>query len=258
MRIRGGSGLGDAVYLRPVVDYYVKNSGSKITVCSNYPDVFIGSGATVVPFSREKINVVGHYSLRKKEPNTNQWQDVCISAGVPGLALRFDWPVTNPQLIERVRRAAAGRPVVLVHGGRSPMGRSDGFGAELLPQAQAFAHAQAALRDCMFVRIGKGGNLYHIDSEMDLSDKTSICELIDLFCSCDMVLAQCSYAVPLAEAFDKTLIAVWAHKGLTKGVPYIRQITPQKILSKPTSWFIVDNWPKEEIQEEVNGVRLVC
>jgi hypothetical protein len=252
-RIRGGSGLGDAIYQRPIAEHFVR-LGEQVVVCSDQPDVFTGSCAEVQPFRRDNIDVLAHYVGGKNNPNTNQWQDVCASAGVD-VPLSFQWTVKNQAMVEDFRHMAAGKPVVLVHGGRAPMARTDGFGAELLPQRHAFDAALDALQqDCFLIEVGKGTELYPLRADIDLNGRTSVHDLFDLAWMCDAVVGQCSFVVPLAECFDKPLLAIWAAHGMQANRhPYIKAITPQKILSKPTSTFVVDDWPVEQIQEVVRA-----
>lgn len=246
--MRGGSGLGDAIYLRPIVEHFI-GEGRRVTICSDYPDVFDGTGAVTNRFDRFNIDVLAHYTAGKRNPDTNQWQDICASARIPEIPLRFEWRVRNHGLMNAIRADAAGRPLVVVHGGRTPMGRKDGFGKELLPEREAFALALLELGDCFTVRVGKGEELYPLPVNVNLQDSTSVTDLLDLARTCDAVVGQCSFAIPIAEVFDKPLLAVWAARGMESHHvhPYIRQITPQKVLSKPTSSFVVDDWPAERI-----------
>lgn len=246
-RIRGGSGLGDSVYVRPIADYFVAR-GDPVTVCTDYPDVFRGSGVTTERFGRDRINVLAHYVRGKTDTRTTQWEDVQASAGVRGLELAFPWEPQNPGLVAALRDRAAGRRLVLVVGGRAPMGRKDGFGIELLPSEQTFGRAVAALGECYLVGVGRDKPIYSFPVHENLNGSTSVADLLDLFQACDGVLAQCSFAVPMAEVFDRPLLAVWAARGLCAREPYIRQITPQKILSKPTSSAVADNEPAEVIE----------
>lgn len=253
-RIRGSSGIGDALYVRPFVEHFAR-LGERLIVCTSYPDVFLGTDAKFEPFTRLKIDIVATYTLGKNNPATTQWQDVCACAGV-NLPLQIQWQPRNQALVQELRAKANGRPLALVHGGRVPMGRTDGFGKELLPQRRAFEAALAELADCYTVRIGKGADLYPLPVSLDLNGLTSVPDLIDLGQSCDGVVGQCSFAVPLAEVFDKPLMAVWAEKGMKAQQAYVRQITPQKVLSKETSSFVIDNWTDEQIREEVRAFRL--
>jgi hypothetical protein len=255
-RIRGGSGLGDAIYVRAVADYLIAH-GEEVEACSDYPDVFLGSGAVVSPFRRDRIDVLCHYSARKYKTDTNQWQDVCAAAQIPQMPLQMRWTMRNDALIDELREKAKGRPIVLIHGGRMPMGRTDGFGSELMPDRLAFEAAIDGMQDCYLVRIGKGSQTYPLDVHIDMNGNTSVADLFDLAQACDGVIAQCSFAVPLAEVFDKPLLAVWASRGLRGGHPFIRAITPQKIFSKPTSAYLMDNWSETQISAASESFRHV-
>lgn len=255
-RIRGGSGLGDAIYLRPIVEYFIR-AGELITVCCGYPSVFDGTGATVLPFDRFNIDVLAHYTAGKLQRGTNQWQDICLSAGVQ-VPLRFDWTVKNTALIERLRTQAAGRPLVIVHGGRVPMARTDGFGRELLPAREAFDAALAAISNCFLVQVGKADQVYPLKVDLSLNGSTSVSDLLDLGSSCDAIVGQCSFVIPLAEAFDKPLLIVWAAEGMSPARHYyISSITPEKVLSKSSSKFVMDNWPQQKIREVARAFRNV-
>lgn len=253
-RIRGGSGLGDAIYQRPIAEYFVR-AGEQVVVCSDHAGVFEGSGAEVQPFRRDNIDVLAHYVGGKNDTRTNQWQDVCASAGVV-TPLSFSWSIKNTAMTEDFRTMAAGKPVVLVHGGRAPMARTDGFGAELLPSRQAFDTVLDALQDCFLIEVGKGTELYPLRADIDLNGRTTVADLFDIAWMCDAVVGQCSFVIPLAECFDKPLLAVWAAHGMeATRHPYVRSITPQKILSKPSSAFVVDDWQADRIQEAVRAFR---
>lgn len=257
IRIRGGRGLGDSLYLRPIVDY-LRRLGERVTALSDYPDVFAGSGADVQPFTRQGVNLLAHYTSGMCNPDTTQWQDILRSARMPpGLPLRFDWQVKNHALVDALRVRAAGRPLVLVHGGKEPMNRTDGFGLELMPERWAFVTALEALSDCFLVRVGKGPRLYELPADADLNGGTTVSDLLDVASQCAGIVAQCSFAVPLAECFDKPLLAVWSAQGLVARQAYVRQITPRKVLCGARDAFVMDDWSPERIREVASALRAV-
>lgn len=253
--LRGPSGLGDSVYLRPIVEHLVRR-GEKLRVLSDYPDVFRGVDAEVTPFLRlQKPDVMAHYVGGKSSTTTTQFEDMCISAKiVEKIPFRFDWSVSNAALIDLIADFAAGRKVVVVHGGRTPMGRKDGFGAELLPQKPAFDAVLAALEGCFTVRVG-GDTKYPLKVDLDLQGKTTVRDLLDIFKACDAAVVQCSFAVPMAEAFGKPLLAVWAAAGLKAKHSYVKAITPKKIFQNASSRHVFDDWPAEKIRESALAFR---
>ena len=257
IRIRGGRGLGDSLYLRPIVDHLVCR-GKRVVALSDYPDVFADSGAAVEPFSRTGVTVLAHYTAGKANPQTTQWQDILASARIDGaLPLRFVRAVKNTALVADLKAQAGNRPIIVVHGGRVPMGRSDGFGMELLPRKETFDCVLAALSDCFLVRIGKAPLLYPLNVDVDLNGSTSISDLLDIAVSADCFVAQCSFAAPLAEVFGKPLLAIWSASGLKSKTQFIAQITPRKILTNKTSSHVVDDWPTEKITECIHAFRAV-
>jgi hypothetical protein len=251
--IRAGSGLGDSIYLRPIVEYFVRQ-GEQVVALSNFPDVFIGSGASVEPFRRDRVDVIGHYTEGKKNEGTTQFQDMCQRAKIPDIQLQFDWAIKNHALIERLQKQANGRPIVIIHGGRAPMARTDGFGIELLPEKSAFDAVLNAIEGCMVVAIGsKDGQKYTLKSEIDLTGQTTVADMFDIASICSGIVAQCCFAIPLAEALNKPILTIWSDRGIRCNNEYVNTITPKKILSKPTSCFVMDNWPEEQIQGVVRA-----
>jgi ADP-heptose:LPS heptosyltransferase len=138
------------------------------------------------------------------------------------------------------------------------MGRTDGFGKELLPDQRAFEAVLSQLTDCFTVRIGKGADLYPLKVSVDLNGGTSVSDLLDIGSVCDAVVGQCSFAIPLAEAFDKPALFVWAAHGMQYNMhPYIKAITPAKVLSKATSHYVMDDWTEERISDGVEKWRKI-
>lgn len=254
MRIRGGSGLGDSLYVRPIAEHFAAK-GQQVTALTNYPDIYLGSKVGTEPFSRTNCQVVAHYVNGKSKTDTTQWQDVCAAAGV-NIPMRFDWLIQNQALADRIQRAATGRRIILAHGGRAPMGRADGFAMELLPQKSAFDNVLANLKDCLVVSIGgTDGVCYSLKTEIDLTGNTTVSDMLDLAWICHGVVAQCSFAIPLAECFDKKLLAIWSHRVQYSSQAYIKTITPQKVLSKASSTWVRDDWDHARITEAVDTFR---
>lgn len=245
--VRGGRGLGDALYVRPVTDYLLRTR-MRVKVLTDYPDVYRGSRVIIAPFQRVRVDVCAHYVGGKGRAGTTQWEDVCSAAGVPLLPLAFPWTVRNPAMVAGLRAQAGGRPLVLVHGGRAPMGRTDGFGMELMPVKSAFDAVLDELRSCLLVQVGKANELYRLDCEVNLNGSTSVSDVLDLGVSCDAVVAQCSFAVPLAEVFGKPLLAVWGSAHERSRELFVRQTTPYKVLSASDDRFVWDDSHPDDIR----------
>lgn len=251
MHVRCGSGFGDSLYLRPVAEYLAHQRGPVVAL-SDYPDVFIGARVTVEPFRRHRVDVVAHYVGGKSRKDTTQWQDVLQAAGIPDdVPLRFPWKVRNQALVEGLQRKAAGRPIVLVHGGRAPMDRNDGFGLELLPTRRAFDLVLGELAHCYRVQVGRDTQIYPLACDANLNGSTTVADVLDVAAISAGVVAQCSFAIPLAEALEKPLLAIWSARAEGSREGFIRTATPQKILSKPSSSYVMDGQDDDSLRSAV-------
>lgn len=240
MRIRGGSGLGDSLYVQTIARYLSKQ-GQEIEVCSDWPEVFSQlQGVTVSPFTRQNIDKICHYNRRKPEL-TSQWEDCCIDAGVSGVEYTLDWTPT--------KRFTYDKPILLVYMPRTPMDRKDNYGKELFPNCAVLDSILEGIRpNFTVVQVGKGEARYPLKNiDVDLVNKTSVTDLLDLASQSTHMIGQLSGIVPLAESFDKKCLVLFAARGLSCQDQRISSITPRKICHKPTSLHIVDNWPMKKI-----------
>lgn len=254
--IRGGAGIGDALYLQSVARYFVEK-GEKVEACCDWPDVFrpLAGKVKVSPFRRKPIDRLAHYSARRAVSGTSQFEDCCIQAGIrEKVDLRLDWQVVNVGLVEMLR--ASGKPVVVVQMPRAPFGRTDGFGKELLPDCRRIQEAidRLAGRACL-VQVGKGSTWFRFEGiDIDLVDRTSVTELIDIGFAADAFLGYVSFIVPLAESFSKPALLVWSRAGLNSQHEVVRTIKPQKILHRSSSRWVMDDCSKEQLENAVDAL----
>ena len=254
--IRCGAGLGDAIYLQSVARHLVER-GEDVEACSDWPDVFLplAGKVRVSPFRRKPIGRLAHYSQRRALAGTTQFEDCCIQAGIRDpVDLRLDWQPLNGDLVAQMR--AAGRPVVAVQMPRAPFGRSDGFGVEFLPDCRRIQDAIDRLRGRVYlVQIGKGKRQFHFEGiDLDLADRTSVSDVLDVGYAADGFLGYCSFIVPLAESFSKPALLVWSRRGLRSPHEVVRQMTPQKILHRSSSKWVMDDCSDVELSGAVNAL----
>lgn len=252
--IRGGTGLGDALYVQAVARHIIRTRDERLRVCTDWPDVFkpLGDKVSIAPFTRNGITYLAHYSQRKPLAHTDQFEDCCQAAGITEpVDFRLDWVLEDHALVERVH--AHGKPVVLVQLPRAPMGRTDGFGAELLPDCRRIQSAIDMIGDrATKVLIGHGKALFTFSGiDIDLSGKTSVSQVLDLASVASGFLGYVSFFVPLAESFNKHGLFVWSRRGLKSGHPYVQNITPAKILHRPSSRAVIDDCLNDELASAV-------
>lgn len=254
--VRAGMGLGDSLYLQSVARHFVEK-GENVEVCSAWPDVFrpIAGKIMLSPFRRNGINTLAHYTARKGTPGTSQFRDMCICAGIrEDVDLRLDWVPEHTEYPARLR--ARGKPIVCVQLPRTPMDRTDTFGDELLPNCDVIQRVIDRIAGyATLVQIGKGAPLYQFSGlHCDLSNRTSVRELIDIAYAADGFLGYVSFVIPLAESFRKPALLVWARSGLKSRNAFINTVKPGKIIHRPkTSRYIIDDCSETEIRQAADA-----
>lgn len=241
--IRGGNGLGDALYVQSIARHIIKQ-GQQLEVCTSWPDVFSQLPVKTGSFRRVRVDIVAHYVQRKQTRGTTQFEDCCIKAGIEGpVELKLDW--------QPAKIWGFNKPIVLVALPRQPMDRKDGFGDDLLPDCSVIQRVIDQIKGQVFlVQVGKGRPVHRFTGlDLDLANATDINGLLDIASQADGFLGYCSFFIPLAESFDKPLLAVWSSRGLKSSNMFIRTVKPEKLLHKSTSRFVMDNGP---IEPEVN------
>lgn len=256
LSIRSGKGLGDNLYLQSIARHLVE-TGHRPIVCTSFPDLFrpLSGKVDVEPYRRDHVDRVAHYISRKRVPGTDQFVDCCINAGVGDRAeLRLDWSPVNFPLLARLK--AQGKPVVMVQLPRHPMGRADGYGADLLPDCTVIQRAIDRIGDRAFkVQVGQGEPLFRFSGiDLDLANATTVSDLLDVAYASDGALGYCSFIVPLAESLNKPTLLVWSRRGLRSSNSFVRAIVPEKIIHRPsTTRAVVDDAKEAELNGAVDA-----
>jgi len=264
--IRGGRGLGDAIYVAGVVRHLLAR-GEALDICTDFPDVYrqMQGRLRFSAYRRRPADIVAHYTTRRHMPGSSQFDDCCVTAGLPhGLEFRLDWKPVNLDLLERLK--STGKPIIAVQMPRAPFGRDDGYGVEFLPDVYTIQRAIDVLRGRAFVvQIGQGKperfdgqrlmpfEGYH-GIDLDLANRTSVCDVMDIGFAAHGFLGQCSFIIPLAECFAKPVLLVWSRRGLKSSHEVVRQMTPQKILHRPTSRAVIDDCSDQELRVSINAL----
>lgn len=257
--IRGGSGLGDAIYLQSIARALIE-MGETVEACSDWPDVFapLGDRVKVSPFRRHPVDHNAHYSMRRGVAGTSQFEDCCIQAGLGrNVEFRLGWQVRNASVLDRLSNPH-GLPVVVVSMPRAPFGRDDGFGVEFLPNCHRIQQAINMLRGrALTVQVGKGEAAFEFRGiDLDLANETNVSDLLDVASLAAGFLGFCSYIVPMAEAQEKPGLFVWSRRGLQSRHLVVRQMTPEKILHRRSSAFVIDDCDEEAMRTAVDAFYL--
>jgi len=257
IEIRGASGLGDAIYVYPVAKYY-RDLGNQVIVRTKFPDVYKDLDVQTVKFFKiPKADITASYSNRKSQ-KTNQYQDVILNCKMPiDTPFLIDWKVDDEALVAKIKKMAKGRKILVISMPHQPFDRPDRYGDALRPN---FENLQIAIdylkqKNWFVIQIGKGGcfqNLSNID--LKKQNLTSVKGLMDICSIADGFAGQVGFIVPIAEAFNKPLFALFSKAGLRSSDKFIPAITGEKILSRDSSVYAIDSEPKERIHKVMSRV----
>lgn len=251
MIIYGSFGLGDAIYLYNVVKYYV-DRGEDVTIITRYPEVYAPLRCkTVKP--DQFINC--QCSARTKEPDTNIYEDTLIMAGINDrLPLEFDYAF--PYQKDRKPLTDSGRPTCVVRNLTAPA-KGEEDAKVMIPDVSIFQKIIDTFKDRVdFVSVGwQIGCEYKLNGlARDLSSINDLGEYFKTIDSADIVMTQPGHCVPIAEALNKKLFCVFARAGLESMEKRFRFTTPEKILTKKTSSWCVDDESEQEIYNKFKAV----
>lgn len=262
--VRGGAGLGDALYVQAIARHLAKD-GSVVEACTNYPDVFLPLGHNVIcsPFRRERIDRVAHYSMRRHIRDTDQFTDCCIQAGIRGpVDLRLDWEAQpNTETVAHLRavKRRLGRQIVAVALPREPMDRTDGYGRDLLPDLSVIQRALDILAPTSYiVQLGAGSGVLgrYSGIDLDLANKTTVEQMLDAAACADLFVGHVSFFVPLAESLGVPALFAWSRRGLQSKNEIIRWLTPAKVFhAKRLMRAVIDDCSADELSGAVDEVR---
>jgi len=219
MHLNASKGLGDAIYLRAAVLHVLKSE--PVTVYTRWPEVFFD-----LPIKVRGIECIAEaddlrsvaYSMRA--PMTECMFDArCRVAGLePPIEMRLDWPIRNSALVDSVREQAAGRQVIVYQPQKVDL---------LSPAARPFRYAVAGL-DGFRVKIGREPYVTDdaLPCELDLLNKTSVLDAIDLCASADRMFGELCWLMPAAECLGKPFKCIYSHRAMASD-EWIKNIDPQ-------------------------------
>lgn len=272
--IKGQSGLGDSIYLYPIVKHFSPKF-DKVHVMTNYPELF-GSIENVTCYRHLKLNHVteettqreipisvrASYAGGKHKPGTSQFEDYCLFSGITDkLNLSLPWTIKNKDLESVVKNVAKGRKISIVAAPYQPFGRDDKWGNELCINPESIQSIiDKHNKEFLFIAVGNKYCLDKLSIEYDLIDKTTIPDLLDLVKMSDICISQIGNMLPMAECMGKKNLIIFADYTRKIKEPYrskeesfLSAITPEKCVHyKHLNKSVYDN------EETIGVFRELC
>jgi len=218
IHIRAANGLGDALQLRAAVLHLLKG-GESITVYTRWPEVFRCLRVQIKCIAQaETVEGMRHFAYALSRPlrdGADRFIGMCEFAGIfEPVELRIDWKVKNQALLDRVKRSAAGRKLLLYQPQRIARTEEQEL---LCPRDEALDTYLRSRSDCFRVKMGhpdfvQPGVKYQ--SELDLMGRLAVTDAIDLAHAADEFCGEHCYLTTMAEALDKPVTCIYSARSL--------------------------------------------
>ncbi len=226
-------GLGDALYLRALA-LHLTECGEAVRVFTGWPEAFSDLPITVKALcDRTGEEDIRHcqYCLHCRLPEVRKgsmFEMACRQAGVfEDVALRMRWEVKNTALVKQVKRAAAGRPIMVYQPLKPAAGHEQ---KAMQPRADSFRR-YVFKSDCFRVKLGILDD--DVSSDMNLVGHTSVADAFDVVSAADLVFGEPCYLITLAQAMDKRYVCMFSNRSKTALQSRVREMTPARFFHKP-------------------------
>lgn len=239
IELNAAKGLGDALHLRAIVLHLLKK-GEALTVYTGWKEVFAGLAVTVKPLHEKNGDENWHHAMaclhcRIKETGHLDMFMMCArQAGIAEpVELRIDWQPRNSALLERIRRAAGGKKLLVYQPLKKVANLNDALAR---PRLAAYNEFIAAHDEYFRVRIGDPKFLQQDSApqfDMDLMGKTSIHDILDIGTITDMFFGECCFTIILAQALDKAVTCMFSRRAAESGRNFLMNLRPERIFHKP-------------------------
>jgi hypothetical protein len=261
--LKGASGLGDTIIAYPIIKWYAQRYNT-VYYMSDYPELY-ETLPNVKCYPHQKINYfrLGEgnkhpvdirftYTPRKYTEGTSQFVDSCMSAKAPDdLKFKIDWEVKNHKLITDIANWADGRKICILSAPYEPFGREDQWGALLRINPDLVQKIVDTYKDKVyFVQIGNSFVLHRIKGIINLIEKTTVSDLMDLVRWADFGLSQIGNLLPMCEALNTKNFIIFSKAGLETDNRFLSSITPDKTVHyKHLNTSVVDDNIDKAVEE---------
>lgn len=238
--IKGERGLGDSIYLYPIVKAFLDNHNTGIVVHSNYPEVFSDLNCPVVPFLsdiEDQETKLFSYLPYKSNENTSLIEDI-TSLCPYEISFNKTHRIKNHNLIKNILLNKKNSQKICIVRYIEPRHNRNTIDNLDCSPSLINKFISEYSKTYYFIGIGQS-NYYNIKCDMDLMNRTSISDLFDLAFISNLVIGQAGYTVPLCEILHRYNIAIFPSVWKNSH-SFLKTITPKKICG-PHTGFVYDD-----------------
>jgi hypothetical protein len=170
------------------------------------------------------------------------------------------WEWVQSSLCDKVLEQKKDKKLLLFSAAHRPFGRDDGRGDTMIPNWSKFNCLldYAKANDYYIVQIGRGEVMHkYRQVDYDITNNTSISDIMNLGMVADLGIGQCGFMVPLMEGFKKPYYIILAQKGVdAKHDFFISCLTLEKLFARKDvpCGGAMDSWEDDRIVKDFVNV----
>lgn len=248
--LRGAGGLGDAVYMYPVLKYYLEQ-GQHVEILTKYPEIYqslVKAGLIITDRYAKQPDRECRYASRYPIQTTTTYRDTLILSGIEK-QVPFEMEFNCPRVFyfPTTKKICVIRNIIL------PM-KQRGDELCLIPDGKCYQAIIDAYKNEYYFVLAGNKNSYRFELtgiDLDLTNSLDIPNLLQLISQSNICLSQSCFFLPFSEAINKKCFVVFSAKGFKSPLKFYRHITPAKTINKPEIiGYCVDDEPKNTIIEK--------
>lgn len=232
--IKGASGLGDNIYLNPIVKHFSEIE-KDVKVVTKFPELY--RDIKCEPITQSSIIHKYCSYVNQKTSNRPQYEDMLVNAGV-NVELKLHLTLKpNDSIINFVNKV---KNYIFVSDMYKPGFVHD---MDMRPDPVFMANKVKELKEkhnCEAYIFGKGGQLIK-GCDDSLYDYTTTDDILYLIKNATMVFGQVGYIIPASEVFDKECLYVLSMNYKLTNQLFVNTIKPEKLNYKSTTKGIYEN-----------------
>jgi hypothetical protein len=244
MILRGAGGFGDSIYMYPVLKYFLKK-GETVEILTKYPDIYAPLrklGLIISDRYSKAPDTECRYAPRYSIQVTTTYQDTLILSGAPP-SLPFTIEFEHPKEFA----FSTNKKICVIRKPTMPMKGKSG-GDILIPDCSIIQRLIDKYRnDYYFVLAGNPEGEFNFPLrgiDLDLTEKLTIPEVLQLAFQSDMIITQCGFFIPICETLNRRCFILFSDKGMKSNYKFSPHITPRKVINNYSAVnFAIDNEP---------------
>lgn len=233
--IAGASGIGDAVYLYPIVKHFLEN-GDRLQVKTKFPFLYVALSEyeergqlTFGQYGRD-ASIYCNYVPRKRDQTSNQFEDMANLSGLAPGAVKFHYDYPG---VETGKKSGPVQRVLVILP-RAVTYLREGH-REMVPTLEFYKELLFWLKDSYQLTLYNCNDSLYDPVEFQqfgqVVDQVRLSDFIGMVADHDVTITQPGNALAFSEGFGRKTVVIQSARSKVSSNWFLNTITPAKIIT---------------------------